>query len=69
LFALPAQAGISEEAALVFCQEQLVANLGRQRRIAGAERLRWLIEWCPGPRATPANPGSPGSSQPLVGLG
>jgi hypothetical protein len=66
---LPAQAGVGEDAALVFCQEQLVTNSVGKRRIAGAERLLWLIGRCPGPRATPADPGSPGSSQLLVGLG
>jgi hypothetical protein len=58
---LPAQAGVGEEAALVFCQQQLVARLGQ--RPSG---LLWPIGWCPGPRATPADPGSPGC-QPAAG--
>jgi hypothetical protein len=66
---LPAQAGVSEEAALVFCQQQLVANSVGKRRFAGAVRFALADRVVSGPRATPADPGSPGSSQLLAGLG
>jgi hypothetical protein len=56
-FALPAQAGVGEEAPLV-CASSLWPNSVGERRFAVAERFALADRWCPGPssHAGPVTP-------------